>query len=50
MVSLGDRSRGGMTLPASSLRRTPASVRTVITLGSPFAAPGASNVRAIWRL
>ncbi|MGB3445180.1 MAG: hypothetical protein WBA48_00595 [Xanthobacteraceae bacterium] len=25
-------------------------MRLVVTLGSPFAAPGASNVKAIWRI
>jgi len=28
----------------------PRAVRSVVTLGSPFAAPGASNVRIIWRM
>ena len=31
-------------------RQVPAAVRLVITLGSPFAAPRASNVSSIWRL
>jgi hypothetical protein len=31
-------------------RQIPADVRMVITLGSPFAAPTASNVRILWRL
>jgi pimeloyl-ACP methyl ester carboxylesterase len=31
-------------------RQVPNNVRIVITLGSPFAAPGATNVRPIWKL
>ena len=34
----------------ASARQLPATVRMVITLGSPFAAPRASNVASIWRL
>ncbi|MCC8961397.1 alpha/beta fold hydrolase [Bradyrhizobium sp. Pear76] len=48
-VSLVGWSRGGI-IAREVARQIPASVRMVITLGSPFAAPGASNVRAIWRL
>ena len=48
-VSLVGWSRGGI-IAREVARQTPALVRMVITLGSPFAAPGASNVRAIWRL
>lgn len=48
-VSLVGWSRGGI-IAREVARQIPASVRAVITLGSPFAAPGASNVRAIWRL
>src|SRR6516164_4019747 len=44
-VSLVGWSRGGIIA-----REIPDAVRMVITLGSPFAALGASNVRAIWRL
>jgi pimeloyl-ACP methyl ester carboxylesterase len=48
-VSLVGWSRGGI-IAREVARQIPAEVRMVITLGSPFAAPGASNVRAIWRL
>ena len=48
-VSLVGWSRGGI-IAREVARQTPAVVRMVITLGSPFAAPGASNVRAIWKL
>ena len=48
-VSLVGWSRGGI-IAREVARQAPALVRMVITLGSPFAAPGASNVRAIWRL
>ncbi|HXB80541.1 MAG TPA: hypothetical protein VNX23_24560 [Bradyrhizobium sp.] len=48
-VSLVGWSRGGI-IAREVARQIPADVRMVITLGSPFAAPGASNVRAIWRL
>jgi thioesterase domain-containing protein len=44
-VSLVGWSRGGI-IAREVARQTPALVRMVITLGSPFAAPGASNVRA----
>jgi pimeloyl-ACP methyl ester carboxylesterase len=48
-VSLVGWSLGGI-LAREVARDTPAHVRQVITLGSPFAAPSASNVRTIWRL
>lgn len=48
-VSLVGWSRGGI-IAREVARRIPRSVRMVITLGSPFAAPGASNVRALWTL
>ena len=48
-VSLIGWSRGGI-IAREVARQVPNSVRMVITLGSPFAAPGASNVRAIWTL
>ena len=48
-VSLVGWSRGGI-IAREVARHVPNSVRMVVTLGSPFAAPGASNVRAIWRL
>jgi len=48
-VSLIGWSRGGI-IAREVARQIPDAVRMVITLGSPFAAPGASNVRAIWRL
>lgn len=48
-VSLVGWSRGGI-IAREVARHIPAAVRMVITLGSPFAAPGASNVRAIWKL
>ena len=48
-VSLVGWSRGGI-IAREVARQIPAAVRMVITLGSPFAAPGASNVRAIWKL
>ncbi|MBR0696569.1 triacylglycerol lipase [Bradyrhizobium lablabi] len=48
-VSLVGWSRGGI-IAREVARQNPAAVRMVITLGSPFAAPGASNVRAVWRL
>ena len=47
-VSLVGWSRGGI-IAREVAREVPDNVRMVITLGSPFAAPGASNVRAIWR-
>ena len=48
-VSLVGWSRGGI-IAREVARQIPDAVRMVVTLGSPFAAPGASNVRAIWRL
>ena len=47
-VSLIGWSRGGI-IAREVARQIPDHVRMVITLGSPFAAPGASNVRAIWK-
>jgi pimeloyl-ACP methyl ester carboxylesterase len=48
-VSLVGWSRGGI-MAREVARQIPADVRMVITLGSPFAAPTASNVRTLWRL
>jgi pimeloyl-ACP methyl ester carboxylesterase len=48
-VSLIGWSRGGI-IAREVARQVPNKVRMVITLGSPFAAPDASNVRAIWKL
>ncbi|MFT4100093.1 MAG: alpha/beta hydrolase [Burkholderiaceae bacterium] len=48
-ASLIGWSRGGI-IAREVARQVPDAVRMVITLGSPFAAPGASNVRTIWRL
>jgi len=48
-VSLIVWSLGGI-LAREVARNTPAQVRMVITLGSPFAAPSANNIRTIWRL
>ena len=48
-VSLVGWSRGGI-IAREVARQIPAAVRMVIMLGSPFAAPSASNVRAIWKL
>lgn len=48
-VSLIGWSRGGI-IAREVARQIPDAVRMVITLGSPFAAPDASNVRAIWKL
>jgi pimeloyl-ACP methyl ester carboxylesterase len=48
-VSLVGWSRGGI-IAREVARQIPAAVRMVITLGSPFAAPSASNVRVIWKL
>ncbi|SDJ30143.1 MULTISPECIES: esterase/lipase family protein [Bradyrhizobium] len=48
-VSLVGWSRGGI-IAREVARQVPDAIRMVITLGSPFAAPGASNVRAIWTL
>ncbi len=47
-VSLVGWSRGGI-IAREVARHVPDAVRMVITLGSPFAAPGASNVKTIWR-
>jgi len=47
-VSLVGWSRGGI-IAREATRQVPHAVRMVITLGSPFAAPGASNVGPIWR-
>ncbi len=48
-VSVIGWSLGGI-LAREVAREVPARVRMVITLGSPFAAPSANNVRTIWRL
>jgi pimeloyl-ACP methyl ester carboxylesterase len=48
-VSLVGWSRGGI-MAREVARQIPADVRMVITLGSPFAAPTASNVGTLWRL
>jgi pimeloyl-ACP methyl ester carboxylesterase len=48
-VSLVGWSRGGI-MGREVARQIPANVRMVITLGSPFAAPTASNVGTLWRL
>lgn len=48
-VSVVGWSLGGI-LAREVARETPSRVRMVITLGSPFAAPSANNVRTIWRL
>lgn len=48
-VSLVGWSRGGI-IAREVARHVPDDVRMLITLGSPFAAPGASNVRTIWKL
>jgi pimeloyl-ACP methyl ester carboxylesterase len=47
-VSLVGWSRGGIIAREAS-RLAPDAVRMVITLGSPFAAPAATNVAATWR-
>ncbi|HTZ66664.1 MAG TPA: hypothetical protein VMB83_04185 [Roseiarcus sp.] len=47
-VSLVGWSRGGIIAREAS-RFAPNAVRMVITLGSPFAAPAATNVAAAWR-
>jgi pimeloyl-ACP methyl ester carboxylesterase len=47
-VSLVGWSRGGV-IAREAARQVPHAVRMVITLGSPFAAPGASNAGFIWR-
>lgn len=48
-VSVVGWSLGGI-LAREVAREIPSQVRMVITLGSPFAAPSANNVRTIWRL
>lgn len=48
-VSVIGWSLGGI-LAREVARETPSRVRLVVTLGSPFAAPSANNVRTIWRL
>lgn len=48
-VSVIGWSLGGI-LAREVARETPSHVRMVITLGSPFAAPNANNVRTIWQL
>ena len=47
-VSLVGWSRGGI-IAREAARMAPDAVRMVVTLGSPFAAPAASNVGAVWR-
>jgi len=47
-VSLVGWSRGGI-IAREAARMVPGAVRMVVTLGSPFAAPEASNAGAIWR-
>ena len=47
-VSLVGWSRGGI-IAREAARMAPNAVRMVVTLGSPFAAPAASNVGAVWR-
>ena len=49
LVSLVGWSRGGI-IAREATRLAPECVRMVITLGSPFAAPAASNVFSSWRL
>lgn len=48
-VSLVGWSLGGI-LAREVAREIPSRTRMVITLGSPFAAPGANNARTLWRL
>lgn len=48
-VSLIGWSLGGI-LAREVARRCPEHVRLVVTLGSPFAAPHANNLRTVWRL
>src|SRR5262249_52181323 len=48
-VSLVGWSRGGI-LAREVARAIATDIRMVITLGSPFAAPTASNVRTLWQL
>ena len=47
-VTLIGWSRGGL-IAREAARVAPEAVRMVITLGSPFAAPSATNVAALWR-
>lgn len=47
-VALIGWSRGGL-IAREAARLVPESVRLVITLGTPFAAPGAANVGRVWR-
>lgn len=47
-VSLVGWSRGGI-IAREAARLSPDAARMVVTLGSPFAAPGASNVGVVWR-
>jgi pimeloyl-ACP methyl ester carboxylesterase len=47
-ASLVGWSRGGI-IAREAARLAPDAARMVVTLGSPFAAPGASNVGAVWR-
>ena len=49
LVSLVGWSRGGV-IAREATRLAPEAVRMVITLGSPFAAPAATNVMSRWRL
>jgi pimeloyl-ACP methyl ester carboxylesterase len=48
-VSLVGWSRGGI-IAREVAREVPDDVRMVVTLGSPFVSPGASNVSTIWRI
>lgn len=48
-VTLVGWSRGGI-LAREAARRDPSHVRQVVTLGSPFAAPGATNVSWLWKV
>ena len=47
-VTLVGWSRGGI-IAREAARLAPDAARMVVTLGSPFAAPAASNVGAVWR-
>lgn len=47
-VALIGWSRGGL-IAREAARLTPEAVRLVVTLGTPFAAPGAANVGRVWR-
>jgi len=49
LVSLVGWSRGGI-IAREAARLAPEAVRMVVTLGSPFAAPAATNVLSRWRL